>query len=218
MKELAQQRAPYNISLERYCQFLLAVVAFFIVAHISLNYADIRYDNIHWLIIEFFHLDEENNLPTWFSSFMLANNALLLAIIAIKATSYRLHWHLLAIGFLILSIDEVAGIHESFNTVSKMNWTLVGAVLVADLFVIYIPFLRSLQPHILFGYVSSGAIFVSGALVIEFFSRDIDSDSMTYIFATAAEEGMEMFGSLLFLFFNFTYLKQSQGSVVIDIR
>jgi hypothetical protein len=125
---------------------------------------------------------------------------------------------LLAIGFLILSIDEVAGIHESFNTVSEMNWTLVGAVLVADLFVIYIPFLRSLQPHILFGYVSSGAIFVSGALVIEFFSRDIDSDSMTYIFATAAEEGMEMFGSLLFLFFNFTYLKQSQGSVVIDIR
>lgn len=217
MKEFEHQNAAYNFPLERYCQSLLTIVAILIVAHISLNYLDIRHDNIHWLIIELFHLDEENNIPTWFSSFMLANNAALLAVIAIKATTHRLHWHLLAIGFLILSIDEVAGIHESFNTVSEMNWTLVGAVLVADLFVIYIPFLRSLQPRIMFGYVLSGVIFVSGALIIEFFSRNIDSDSLTYVFATSAEEGMEMLGSLLFLFFNLTHLKQSQRSFVIDV-
>ena len=94
------------------------------------------------VFLQLFELDEENNLPTWFSSYLLLNNALVLWLIAAsKSDAYRIYWIVLAIGFVVLSIDEVAGLHETFNTAIDTNWAIFGGLIVLGVGVCMIPFL-----------------------------------------------------------------------------
>ena len=49
---------------------------------------------------------------------------------------------------------------------------------------------------------------MSGAISVERLSEDMDEDSLAYVFATAVEEGMEMFDVWLFLVVNLYEMKQ----------
>ena len=69
--------------------------------------------------------------------------------------------------------------HESFITAIETNWMIFG-----------------------------GILFVSGAINVEWLGENMDEDSLTYVFATAVEEGMEMFGAWLFLVVNLYEMKQ----------
>ena len=66
--------------------------------------------------IRLFELNREANIPTWFSSFLLTLNAVILVIIAIRTKAkqgpYSAQWFVLAAIFLYLSIDESALLHE----------------------------------------------------------------------------------------------------------
>jgi hypothetical protein len=68
------------------------------------------------------NLATDSSIPTWYASLALLLCSILLA--AIAATKKRLgeryarHWGVLSGIFLILSIDEVAAIHETVGTVS----------------------------------------------------------------------------------------------------
>ena len=61
----------------------------------------------------------EGNLPTGFSTMLLAASALLLAVIAhVKIRQrdpYRWHWSVMALCFTIMSLDYTAGFHEMLN-------------------------------------------------------------------------------------------------------
>ncbi|MBV1876156.1 MAG: hypothetical protein KUG79_00810 [Pseudomonadales bacterium] len=186
-----------------------------VLIHCSLNYYHHRVENIPWLVQQLFDLDEENNIPTWFSSFLLLNNACLLMVIGQSTRqAYKHHWRLLAAGFVLLSLDEVAGIHESINTAIDMNWAIPGGILVLLLGLAFIPFLLSLPFKIAGLYVISGGLYVAGVIGVELASADMDSDRMAYGFATAAEELLEMLGALLFLVVNFNYQIAADTGVV----
>ena len=47
--------------------------------------------------------------------------------------------------------------------------------------------------------VLSGVVFVSGAIIVELLSVDLDGDSLDYALAVALEEGLEMMGVILLL-------------------
>src|SRR5256885_4802293 len=63
-----------------------------------------------------FDLDAEANIPTWFSSALLLMCAMLLAANAAAKWKtrdrYTIHWIVLSVIFLYLSVDETAIIHE----------------------------------------------------------------------------------------------------------
>ena len=76
-----------------------------------------------WQWERLFDLGYDNNIPTWFSSALWA----LAAFTAYRYSGFSVPpaekrlWIFVALGFLVLSIDEVAMIHESiFRTIGRV--------------------------------------------------------------------------------------------------
>ena len=213
---------PYqlNVTVTFYIRTLVVIASLLVCTHLALYCYHYLSDKLPWLLRQLFDLDEENNLPTWFSHFLLLNNAFVLSIIASSdAQKKRNYWWALSIGFLILSIDEVAGLHETFHSAIDFNWAIPAGILVAIIGIVFIPFLRSLERRVAILYIISGSIFISGALIIELLSEDMKTKSLEYALATTLEEGMEMAGALIFLWVNINMLKnRDQQEVVIHVR
>jgi len=203
-------RKPYtlHIAVASYTRTLVITAILLVSIHVGLYCCHYLSDKLPWLLRQLFDLDEENNLPTWFSQFLLLNNALVLFLIAsAQSDEKRYYWWALAIGFLVLSVDEVAGLHETFHSMIDINWAIPAGVLVTLIGIIFIPFLKSLERRVATLYLVSGVIFISGALVVELLSEDMKTKSLEYALATALEEGLEMAGALLFFSVNLNLIK-----------
>ena len=170
------------------------------------------------MLHQLFELDEENNLPTWFSSFLLLNNAAISWLISSTAKTKKRHWQVLAVRFLLLAIDEVAGLHETFYSSIDDNWTIYAAPLVLIIGAAYLQFLISLPRKTAYWFCLSGFLYVGGALGIEWLAQDMDEDSFSYALAVAVEEGAEIAGALLFLSGNLIYLRTLHPVVSIELR
>jgi hypothetical protein len=207
---------PINVSIQRYL-IVLGILAFLLTSiHLVLNTYNYQVEEVPWLLLQLFELDEENNLPTWFSSFLLLNNAAVLGFAAAQATRHKTQWSILAAGFLLLSIDEVAGLHETFHTAIDTNWTFYAAALVAIVGAAFVPYLLALPRSTALWFVASGIIYLSGALLVEYLSRDMDEETLNYALAVALEEGLEMAGALLFLVINLNRMKSVNPALSIN--
>ncbi|MDA1369991.1 MAG: hypothetical protein O2971_04405 [Proteobacteria bacterium] len=208
---MSEPKYALTINVRHYCLLLLVVALLLIAIHTGLYLYNYQVEELPWLLLQLFDLDEENNIPTWFSSFLLLNNAFVLYLITTaKATERRYYWGMMAAGFFILAVDEVAGLHESFNTAIDSNWAIFGGILVLLVVLAFIPFLLSLPRRLALLFILSGAGFVSGAIIVELLSEDMDSDSLAYMMAVMVEEGLEMLGALLFLFVNLRTMASQQ--------
>lgn len=190
----------------------------FLLSHTVLNYINYQVDELPWLLLQLFELDEENNLPTWFSSFLLLNNSIALLLICNNVVNRNWQWLVLAVGFLILSVDEVAGLHETFHSTIENNWTIYAAPLVLAVGLIYIPFLMALPRKLAVGFVISGSLYTGGALGVEWLAQDMDEETFAYALAVQAEDGTEMVGALLFLALNLNYLRSLQPSLTLELK
>lgn len=205
--------ANFNLTINtrRYCTSLLLIALGLVAIHTMLYIYNYQVEEAPWLLLQLFDLDEENNLPTWFSSFLLLNNAFILYVFAGSVSGrYRSHWFLLSAGFLILAVDEVAGLHESFNSAIEMNWAIFGGALVLVVALVFTPFMLSLERRLAALFVASGFIFISGAIIVELLAEDMVNDSLAYTFSTALEEGLEMMGALLFLYVNLKNMRNEK--------
>jgi hypothetical protein len=159
-------------------------------------------------------LDAEANVPTLFSTLLLALNAMLLVIVAVRARQYARYWMVLAVIFCLLAVDETVSLHEAVGRfVSRAVyegqtityfWTLLAGPAVAVLLVYLWRFLFALQPRTRTLFLVSGAVYVGGALVFELFGWAYKiSDSYVwagYLALTFIEETMEMLGQILFCY------------------
>ena len=85
---------------------------------------------------DFFHLDRESNLPTWFSSLQLFFVSYLGLIVAseealLTSEDFCLRqpfWYVLSLGFVFLSLDEFCQIHELIEKRGRTPvWALTNA-------------------------------------------------------------------------------------------
>jgi hypothetical protein len=166
-----------------------------------------QFFEIPWYVRQIFDVDEEDSFPTWYSASALLLTAVVLWINARGAraagSSLRWHWQGLAVGFLLLSVDEIAGVHESINSVTDSSWAVPGAVIAALLGGVYLTFLTQIERRTAIQFVIGGAIFVGGAVGVELYTEPyLESDqlnTLAYNLWTVVEEGMEMAGVLIFL-------------------
>ena len=179
--------------------------------------------------VDLFDTDVEMNVPTWYSGTALLISFFLLLVIARAKRRQRdrdtIQWHALAIGFGVLAMDEIASIHEAFNTVVVVNWEVpaAGVVAVAGLF--FIGFLYRLPLRTRIWFIVAGAIFLGGALGLEHFAgppyiEDYPYESVEWAIQTALEEGMEMSGIVLFIWAILDYMSREMhggGDPVIEI-
>jgi hypothetical protein len=147
--------------------------------------------------LRIFDVGEERSIPTWFESMQFMLCSILLAVVTVakkqRNDRYSLHWSFLSIIFLLLSLDEVASIHEAIGQQSerllhsatgftpggaiKFFWVVPGTIFVLILLVAYLRFLADLPQSTRRMFLFAGALFVLGALGLEMLSAQVSSSS-----------------------------------------
>jgi hypothetical protein len=185
-------------------------------------------------LIKEFNLDGEENIPTWYQTFTLLLCSILLATIAtaekIKGARYVLHWRVLSIIFLLMSVDELAAIHENIDKVllpSKLSkgffsaWAIPGAIFVFIVALSFLRFLFHLPKKMRYFFIVAGAFYVGGSLCMELidgFYADLHGiTNLTYAIMTNAEEVLEMCGILTFIYALLSYLSAYVKDIQIHI-
>lgn len=201
----------YSIRAERVAFILIAILVVLLIVHILAMQANFnpalglkaKY-GFHYWQLAFFDLDEEESFGTWFNSGLLMISAVLLLhrarILRSQEESWHTWWRLLGIGFCVLSIDEVAGVHEWVNTMLEDTpWTVVGIPLFGLVALAYLPFLWHYRWRTGLLFLLSGALYVGGAAGVEHFT-DSEVNTLHYNMWTALEEGMEMLGVIALIY------------------
>lgn len=173
-------------------------------------------------LVDMFYLDLENNLPTWYQSVNFLFAAGLMTIIGLSDRNsgkpFAAHWLGLATLFSLLSLDEVASLHES--TIQPMQrlivptgvwaptWVILGIALVGILILVYWRFFFHFGRRQRLHMALAGIIFLGGALAAEMMSGALfdttDPDfknSFSYAVLANIEELLEMAGLLIFIDF-----------------
>ena len=164
-----------------------------------------------------FALDAEHSLPAWYESFTMVAASGLLAIMAALSRGHdprnRLPWTILAVIFILLSIDEVVSFHEvsitplrnAFNLTGFLyfSWVIIAAPVLLALAIFFIPFMLRLPRRTAVRFFVAGAMFVGGAFGLEFVGGYYVStggfESLPYKIAAICEECLEISGMTLFV-------------------
>ena len=154
--------------------------------------------------IAIFDLDEEESFGTWFSAAILLFAAILLISVASslrsKADNMYRWWLILGLGFALMSIDEIVGLHELLNTLNEGSvWTVGGFYFVLASGICFLPFLWHYRWRSSGLFLVAGVIYVTGAVGIEHYSGT-DLNSLRYNMLTGLEEGLEMAGIILAIY------------------
>lgn len=164
-------------------------------------------------VLPLLSLSYEQNLPTFYTAFLLLSNALLLALLAQGTRKsggrFAAAWWVLAAGFFYIAVDEVLSFHEelsklmAFDGVLHFSWVIPAAILVLLIGAAYIPFLRHLPRSMRNRFLLAGAVYVGGAVGMElplgWWTVHHGTDNLGYGLIDALEEAMEMLGLNLFL-------------------
>lgn len=181
-----------------------------------------------------FDVNTELNVPTWYSSAMLLLCSLLLAVIAVarhqERRRYVAHWRGLAIIFLLLSIDEVASLHE--RTIPRLRaalnatgflystWVVLGAAFVLCVLLLYLRFLGHLPQKTRRLFLLAGSVYVGGAIGVELlhgYWLDFYGKDMVYDLIASVEEMLEMLGIVTFIYALLSYIRAHLPELQVDL-
>lgn len=184
-------------------------------------------------LVRLFNVDEEVNVPSWFSASCLLLCALTVGVIAWSKSApgapFARHWAVIALGFTALSLDEAAEIHERINRPLRdllhdrmmLPWTLPAALFVVGVLLAFRTFLRHLPRPTRIRCLAAGCLYVTGALGGELVSGRYaavhGAGNMTYAMLATAEETCEMLGVIGFLYTFLTYLAAEGGEYTFRI-
>jgi hypothetical protein len=189
-------------------------------------------------LVSRFYVDDEQNLPTMFSVFILGAAAVLLALIASRKgrelDPYTTRWKVLAIGFTYMSIDEGADIHEMAVVpvrhllgdghlgIFYFAWVIPFGLIVAGLAIYFLQFLWSLPRPTAVRFIVAASVFLGGALGLELIGgwyADLhDKDNVGYMLLATIEETLEMAGIILFIRALLAYMTEHYPQFGIRIQ
>jgi len=172
-------------------------------------------DMLHFAIHEF-HLDDERNLPTYFSMGLMIASGLLMAVTGVysivQRKGYSAYWLLMTPIFLFLAYDDYKEIHEQLGVAIRERFTLTGFLnfawyipvmpVLLVLFLFYVRFLWHLPKETRNRFLAGAVIFVMGAVGLEAIgSKIINEGASFFVFVMLAniEETVELVGLTLFV-------------------
>lgn len=216
----------HAISIKKFIQVLWVTVIVLLSIHILLSLVHYRLNELPWLLRQIFDVDEEASFPTWYSSIALFITS---GVLWVNARAHRnvgsplrWYWDVLAVGFLFLSIDEIAGIHETLNSEIDISWAIPGGIIAVLVGIAYIPFLFKLPRRTAVWFLIGGFIYIGGAVGVELYTEPYlvndQLDTLAYYLWNAVEEGMEMGGVLIFLHALLLSMKGNSPSLPIAIQ
>jgi hypothetical protein len=186
--------------------------------------------------IQAFDLEEEANIPTWYSSATLLLCAGLLAVIAAakrgSGERYAGHWYGLSLIFLIISVDESATLHEKVSTVLSRAldtggilyyaWVIPAAVFLVVFGLGYLKFWIDLPAHTRWLFLAAGALYVGGAFALEMLeglhnSLYSTSDVLSAVLGSV-QDVFEMVGVLVFIYALMRYIARHLRDLHLHIK
>jgi hypothetical protein len=168
-------------------------------------------------IPRFLDVDREVSVPTWFSSIQLFAVAVVLLMQGPRARQLRFFLLLLGIGFLFLSMDEAAGVHDSIRRSTQrleLPWlrginfvvwmalyTCIGLVGLLTNYHAVLFAWRHFRREVVWVAVG-GAVFVAGGIGGEALSGYLWRIAVDerFFLAVAVEEFLEMAGVSIMLY------------------
>jgi hypothetical protein len=186
------------INAKTIVRIIIIAVLLITLAGLAARFALYMWGEVEFLQpLRLFDVGEERSIPTWFESIQFLLCSMLLAVIAAakkqRNDRYSLHWGVLSIILLLLSLDEVASIHEAIGQQSErllhsatgltpggaisFFWVVPGAIFVLIVLLAYLRFLADLPRTTRRWFLFAGALFVLGALGLEMLTAQVVSSS-----------------------------------------
>lgn len=203
----------------RWCATRLGAVAGLLVAlHVWIYVVHYRLVTVSWGLRCLFDLDEEQGFGTWFSSLLLLAVGVVAfgcARAAAAGGGRRTLWTWIGPAFVLLSIDEVAGFHELFNTLTDTSWAVPASALVGALALSAVPLALRLPRRTAASLALAASVYFGGAIGVELVTVTVFHrlDHLPYALCVGLEEGLEMVGALAFLVTGLDHLATLQHDV-----
>jgi hypothetical protein len=166
-------------------------------------------------IMRLFDVNSEHNVPSWFSSMLLMGCALVAALLAALGRRAGRRdagsWAGLAALLSLLSLDEAVALHErlggpaaavlgdSTRGALHFAWVVPGLALG----LVFVRFVVRLPASTRRLVVAAAGLYLTGAVALEAAGGmvlEAQGHRAGYLLVTAAEEGLEMAGSVLLLY------------------
>jgi len=231
-----QGRYAVSPSARGFSLKLAAIAALLTLLHVVMwwVYYTTPYLRGHEAWTSMFDLDTEQGFGTWFSAgILLIASILTLSVSArrsMREDAWNLWWWILGAWLMFLSIDEVAGIHESLNSEESFRaiwglWTTAGLAIVVVLGIGFLPFMWRLPRRTRWWFVAASLVYFGGALGVERytlrFERLNQLNTLPYDLWNGLEESMEMGGVIMYLYALLRYMaddKTGRARVEIEPR
>lgn len=218
MSARRRQPEPYyqlDLSSSPLVTYLVIIVVALLSIHSLLQICHYQWHEVPWPLRQIFDVDEEDAIPTWYSAMaLLVASGVLFVVTEHKRSEqdrWVPYWEGLAVTFLLLSLDEVAGFHETFNSLVDYSWTIPGGIAAAIFGLAYLRFLWHLPARTRWLFIVAGCIFVGGAVGVERYTDWYDEqdllNTLAYNLWNTVEEGMEMAGVVLFIYALLEYMR-----------
>lgn len=211
-----------------------AVALFLVFASISGQMAKyfLGYDYVKGLVPLFF-LDEERNIPTFFSMLLMLAITLLLAIITTlkhkQKSPYRSRWAILTFGFFFMSFDEAFQVHEKFILPMRAllgnenlgifyhAWVVIGIAIVLFAGMFFFRFLLRLPTKTRLYFLLAASLFIGGAIGVELlggrYAELYGHQNLGYSMIVTAEESLEIGGLIVFIWALLKYIADNYKEV-----
>jgi hypothetical protein len=184
-------------------------------------------------LVRLFNLDKEENVPTFYSIFLLAcaSGLLVLILLLEKRAGGRdvLRWAALALGFAFMGVDEGWSVHERLvrpvnallgedaTGLFKFAWVVPALALIFLLGPFFLPFLLRLPRATRLRFVVSAALYLGGAIGMEMLGgryKELHGTStLTYNLLVTLEECLEMAGCIVFIRALLIHLEERYGAI-----
>ena len=158
--------------------------------------------------LQWFDVNSERNVPTAWSALLLLACAVTAALLAVRGGA---GWLLVAVTSAFLALDESFELHERLGGLGAsvaddrlhFAWVVPGAALACVVGLVLLQRLRTQPVEVRRRLVVAGAVYLTGALVLETLSgqvlRGYGAGGKAYTLVTSVEEGLEMAGASLLL-------------------
>jgi len=224
----AREAVLIQITPQKIVTLLGGIAIFIILASVMLDVIEeLTWGQKFWGFRVKFDLDQEANVPTYFSTLILMISAVLFAVIGMLKPqgkgSFAQHWKGMGLIFFLLSVDETGVLHEKFIDIFKLyfeptgifyfGWVILAIPLVLIIAAAYFKFFLHLPAKMKILFVVSAFFYLAGAVGMEmvggWFAENFGENRPFYNVITTVEEILEIIGIITLIYTLLLYISQN---------
>lgn len=234
--EVVNQPGAIQITPAKVAILLAGIAIFLILTSSLLDVIEaLTWEQKFWGFRVKFDLDQEANIPTYFSTLNLFLAAGLFTTIGLLKPkikgSFSSHWLGLGLIFFFLSVDETSVLHEKFIAIFKLwfhpqgifffGWVILAIPLVLFIALAYLRFFLHLRTRFKIMIFVSVLIYLSGAVGMEmvggWYAEHYGENHDFYNVLTTLEETLEPIGMISLIYTLLLYMSQYFPELKIQV-